>query len=106
MVRWREPTLGRYASTYRTKDTFRTIYASLRESIEVPPGKTENATWEFDVNRFIEDTVRVYAMGESDRFEVDIDGISYGDGTRVAPAEAVLRITPARDAIRPHRHRR
>lgn len=55
----------------------------IRGSVDLPPGKTENATWEFDVNQFINDTVRVYAMGESDRFEVDIDTISYADGTKV-----------------------
>lgn len=55
----------------------------IRGSLDVPPGSTENAGWEFDVNRYIPDTVRVYAMGETDRFEVDVDTLSYADGTKV-----------------------
>ena len=55
----------------------------IRGSIDIPAGKTENATWEFDVNRFIADTVRVYEMGDTDAFDVDIESLTYADGTKV-----------------------
>lgn len=55
----------------------------IRGTLDVPPGKTENATWDLDVNQFMHDTVRVYAMGESDAFEVAIDTLTYADGTKV-----------------------
>ncbi len=42
------------------------------------------------MNQFIADTVRVYAMGETDRFEVDVESLTYTDGTKVR-----------RDSLRP-----
>jgi hypothetical protein len=44
-------------------------------------------TWEFDVNQFIARTERVYALGETDRFDVEIASLTYEDGTKVARAD-------------------
>jgi hypothetical protein len=55
----------------------------IRGSMEVLAGATENAVWELDVNQFMADTVRVYEMGETESFEVDIDTLAYADGTKV-----------------------
>jgi hypothetical protein len=56
----------------------------IKGRIELAPGASENSVWELDVNRFIEDTERVYALGETDNFDVDIDSLAYADGTKVA----------------------
>jgi hypothetical protein len=55
----------------------------IRGAIDLGAGKTDVGVWEFDANQFLADTMRVYAMGESDRFEVDIDTLTYADGTKV-----------------------
>jgi hypothetical protein len=39
------------------------------------------------VNQFIADTEKMFAMGETDRFEVSVDSVTYSDGTTVAHAE-------------------
>lgn len=55
----------------------------VQGSLDIAPNTTGNLTWELDVNRFIPSTVRTYAMGESDRFELDIESITYADGEKV-----------------------
>lgn len=56
----------------------------IEGSVDLAPGGIENGVWEFDVNRFIADTERVYALGETDRFDVEIDSLAFSDGTKVA----------------------
>lgn len=55
----------------------------IRGDLALAPGAQENAVWEFDVNQFIKDTERVYRLGETDQFDVDVDSITYADGTKV-----------------------
>lgn len=55
----------------------------IRGAIQVAPGASENGVWDFDVNRFIADTERVYALGETEDFIVDVDSITFADGTKV-----------------------
>ncbi len=59
----------------------------IKGRLEIAPGASENGVWEFDVNRFIEDTERVYALGETDGFDVDVDSLAFADGTKVARGE-------------------
>lgn len=56
----------------------------IRGELEIAPGATDNGVWEFAVNQFIADTERVYALGETDQFDVDIDSLAFSDGTKVA----------------------
>lgn len=56
----------------------------IKGTLKLAPGKTDNGVWEFDVNRFIADTERVFALGESDQFDIDVDSISFADGSHVA----------------------
>jgi hypothetical protein len=58
----------------------------IRGTLELARGKADNAVWEFDVNQFIADTVRVYALGETDAFEVEVDSLTYADGSKVERA--------------------
>jgi hypothetical protein len=55
----------------------------IRGDIDLDPGAGGTFRWELDVNRFIEPTERVYGLGETDAFVVDVDSITYADGTRV-----------------------
>ncbi len=50
---------------------------------QIAPGATTNLVWEFDENRFIPDTVRAFAAGETDQVDVDIESLTYADGTTV-----------------------
>ncbi|WP_394822286.1 hypothetical protein [Pendulispora albinea] len=52
--------------------------------MELAPGASEDGVWEFDVNRFVQDPERVYALGETDEFDADIQSLTFSDGTRVA----------------------
>lgn len=56
----------------------------IKGTVDIAAGATYNAVWEFDVNQFIRDTESVYALGETDQFDVAIDSVSYSDGTKVA----------------------
>ncbi len=56
----------------------------IKGQLELAPGASENGVWEFDVNRFIEETERVYALGETDRFDVEVTSLAFSDGTKVA----------------------
>lgn len=55
----------------------------IRGDLDLAPGAQDNAVWEMDVNQFIAETERVYRLGETDQFEVDVDSITYADGTTV-----------------------
>lgn len=60
---------------------------SVRGSLDIAPNATGNLTWDLDVNRFIPSTVRTYSMGETDKFDLDIDSITYADGEQVKRGE-------------------
>lgn len=55
----------------------------IKGRTQIAPGATENLVWEFDENRFMADTVRAYAAGETDQFDVDVESLTYADGTTV-----------------------
>ena len=57
---------------------------AIKGRLDLGPGASDNVVWEFDVNQFIEETERVYALGETDRFDVDIESLAFSDGTKVA----------------------
>jgi hypothetical protein len=59
----------------------------IRGDIQIAPNESGNGTWDFDVNQFIRQPERMYALRDSDRFEVEIDSISYADGTQVKREE-------------------
>lgn len=55
----------------------------ISADLKIAPGAAETAVWENDVNRFMTETVRVYALGETDAFIVDVDSLTMSDGTKV-----------------------
>ncbi|MBX3188983.1 MAG: hypothetical protein KF819_18325 [Labilithrix sp.] len=55
----------------------------IRGDIGLAPGQQTNGVWSFDVNRFMEDTERVYRLGETDEFDLDVDSLTFADGTTV-----------------------
>lgn len=57
--------------------------AGIQGEIALPPGKADSFTWNMDVNRFIAPTVRVYQLGETEDFEVEVDSLTMADGTTV-----------------------
>lgn len=54
----------------------------IRGELDLDAGTAETFRWELDVNRFIEPTEKVYALGETEGFQVVIESITYADGTR------------------------
>ena len=56
---------------------------AIRATSALPAGSTDNFLWEFDVNRFTPETVRAYAAGESDDVALEVDAITYADGSTV-----------------------
>lgn len=59
----------------------------IRGEVGLEPGQAGTFTWDLDVNRFLEPTVRVFELGETADFEVDVDGLTYADGTRTRRGE-------------------
>jgi hypothetical protein len=59
----------------------------IKGEIDIPPGGAEVGTWEIDVNQFMADTEAVYALGETENFEVVVQSVVYEDGTRVSREE-------------------
>lgn len=54
----------------------------IRGDLSLDPGKADTFRWELDVNQFIEPTERVFRLGETEDFLVEIDSITYADGSR------------------------
>ncbi len=57
--------------------------SGIHGEIALPPGKADSYTWNMDVNRFIPQTVRVYELGETENFEIEIDSLTMADGSTV-----------------------
>ena len=55
----------------------------VRGDLHIAPGEAANGVWEFRVNQFIPETERMYALGETDHFDVVIDSISFDDGSKI-----------------------
>jgi hypothetical protein len=53
------------------------------EDLGLAPGKAGNVVWEFRVNQFIAPTTKMYAMQDTDRFEVEVDSLTFADGSSV-----------------------
>ena len=58
----------------------------IRGDLELAAGEAKNGVWEFHVNQFMEETEKMFALGEMDGFDVDIDSLEYADGTKVKRA--------------------
>jgi hypothetical protein len=58
----------------------------ITATLNLAPAGAENAVWQFDVNQFIPDTVRLFALGETDEFEVHVDAATFGDGSKIERA--------------------
>lgn len=52
-------------------------------STTIEPGSSATLVWELDANRFLQPTWRVYELGETEQFSVDVDLITFADGTTV-----------------------
>lgn len=50
---------------------------------KIEPGAAATLVWELDANRFIQPTWRVYELGETEQFDVDVNLITFADGTTV-----------------------
>jgi hypothetical protein len=55
--------------------------------INLTPGQAGNIVWEFRVNQFMAPTEKMFAMQDTDRFEVRIDSLTFADGSSVKRGE-------------------
>ncbi|AKV02200.1 hypothetical protein AKJ09_08863 [Labilithrix luteola] len=76
------------AFTGRIKFAAHNFDAPVRGTIDLAPGQAGNGAWEFDVNQFLRYTEEVYALGETDEFDVVIESLNFADGTKVARGDA------------------
>lgn len=58
----------------------------VRGKLDLAPGEAASYTWQFDANRFLEPTMKVFALGETTDFVIDVDSITMADGTTVSRA--------------------
>jgi len=59
----------------------------IRGDVRLAPGETQNGVWEFRVNQFIPETERMYALNETERFDVEIESIAFADGSNLKRGE-------------------
>lgn len=55
----------------------------INGELNLAPGTADSYVWEMDVNQFMAETGRVFALGETDAFVVDVESLTMGDGTKV-----------------------
>jgi len=55
----------------------------IKGVVDLGPGEASNFVWSIDANQFIEPTMRIFRLGETDDFFVDVDSLTYADGTKV-----------------------
>lgn len=61
--------------------------AAIKGTMLMAAGETSNATWEFHVNQFEAETENMYALGETDGFDVEIDSVEFEDGSHIKRGE-------------------
>ncbi len=58
----------------------------IDSELHLAAGAIENMKWGFDVNPLEPESTRMFAMGETDQFEVNVTWINFADGTIVDPS--------------------
>jgi hypothetical protein len=77
---------GLTAMTGQIRCTAAGFEQTISLEVALAPGEVGNG-WEFRVNQFIGSTEKMYALGETSRFDVEVDSLSLEDATMVRRAD-------------------